>query len=100
MGSMASPETFCYRPGKFLAAEGAESEPWEGSTATRRPYLVILNQPLVRFDVFSRLWKQAGYRICADGGANRLYEVFEGALEGQRKDYVRRPAALEAVARG
>lgn len=83
MGSMASPETFQWHPAKFLT----ETEAW---TTQTQPSLLILNQPIAYFDAFVRLWKHAGYRVCADGGANRLYDLFEGELEGQRKHYVRR----------
>jgi hypothetical protein len=54
------------------------------------PSLLILNQPISDFTVFARLWKNTKYHICADGGANRLHDMFEGELEAQRADYVRR----------
>ena len=77
-------------PGLFLA-DGRLSD---GAGA---PDLLILNQPIASFDVFSRLWEHAGYRICADGGANRLYDLFEGKLEGLRGDYVRCGISLAAT---
>ncbi|KAF2713375.1 thiamine pyrophosphokinase [Pleomassaria siparia CBS 279.74] len=52
------------------------------------PDLLILNQPITSFAVFSRLWRHTNYRICADGGANRLYDMFNGALEAQRNNYL------------
>ncbi|KAF2639493.1 thiamine pyrophosphokinase [Massarina eburnea CBS 473.64] len=50
--------------------------------------LLILNQPITDFVVFAQLWKRTDYRICADGGANRLFDMFEGALGEQRGDYL------------
>jgi thiamine pyrophosphokinase len=69
-------------PAKFLA-ENAHPE-----KTSNPPDLLILNQPIAHFTAFSRLWKHTGYRICADGGANRLFDMFEGDLKGQREQYV------------
>ncbi|KAI7938011.1 hypothetical protein MJO28_014931 [Puccinia striiformis f. sp. tritici] len=46
----------------------------------KRTYLIILNTPIKinqeaePNQVFEELWKRSEYRICADGGANRLYD--------------------------
>lgn len=39
--------------------------------------LVVLNTPIARppSPVFRRLWELSSFRVCADGGANRLYEA-------------------------
>ncbi|CAG8724577.1 20336_t:CDS:2 [Rhizophagus irregularis] len=44
------------------------------------PYiLIILNQPIqYSNDIFHTLWENAYLRICADGGANHLYDEFKG----------------------
>lgn len=52
------------------------------------PDLLILNQPITHFAAFARLWKHTKYRVCADGGANRLFDMFEGGLEAQREHHV------------
>ena len=72
-------ETRDFLPGTFLA-DNHLSEHFVA------PDLVILNQPIADFHVFSRLWKHTKYRICADGGANRLYDMFVGELESGKYD--------------
>lgn len=37
--------------------------------------LIILNSPLCSYKRFARLYNNACYVICADGGANRLYDL-------------------------
>ncbi|EDR08454.1 thiamine pyrophosphokinase Thi80 [Laccaria bicolor S238N-H82] len=39
--------------------------------------LIILNQPFSAA-LFHRVWLSCEWRCCADGGANRLYDLFEG----------------------
>jgi thiamine pyrophosphokinase len=60
----------------------------ESSDVTDAHDLLILNQPISGFAVFARLWERSRYRLCADGGANRLYDMFRGELEAHRDDYV------------
>lgn len=38
--------------------------------------LIILNQPFSA-SLFDRLWNSSAWHCCADGGANRLYDLFE-----------------------
>ncbi|KAK6439652.1 thiamine pyrophosphokinase [Oleoguttula sp. CCFEE 5521] len=37
--------------------------------------LIILNSPLTDYETFKRLYSRASMVICADGGANRLYDL-------------------------
>jgi len=37
--------------------------------------LIILNSPLEDFDYVNTLYNHASYRLCADGGANRLHDL-------------------------
>lgn len=48
------------------------------STSEASQSLIILNQPITRRDIFEKLWNNCDYRICADGGANRLYDLLDG----------------------
>jgi thiamine pyrophosphokinase len=56
-----------FRPADFLAT--AHSNPGA--------YLIILHVPIQKFEVFRRVWAHSTYRICADGGANRLHDLFD-----------------------
>ncbi|KAK9456506.1 thiamine pyrophosphokinase [Dipodascopsis uninucleata] len=60
------------------------------SAKGKEPYaLVILNQPIGELEVFKRVWRNASIRVCADGGANRLYESLEESERSQFKpDFV------------
>ncbi|KAF2028346.1 thiamine pyrophosphokinase [Setomelanomma holmii] len=69
-------------PARFLLEN---SHPEASATS---PDLLILNQPITHFDAFARLWKHTSYRLCADGGANRLFDMFEGDLIVQREHYL------------
>lgn len=42
-----------------------------------RSVLLILNQRINVSTLFLKLWGQVKLRVCADGGANRLYEFFK-----------------------
>lgn len=37
--------------------------------------MIILNQPITRLDTLRRAWAASSVRLCADGGANRLYDA-------------------------
>uniref|UniRef100_A0A0D9WFQ7 Thiamine pyrophosphokinase n=1 Tax=Leersia perrieri TaxID=77586 RepID=A0A0D9WFQ7_9ORYZ len=50
--------------------------------------LLVLNQRLPRFAPL--LWDRARVRVCADGGANRLFDDMPELLPGQDPDEVRR----------
>lgn len=86
---MGAPETCELDPTIFLAA-GDHPE-----KSANPPDLLILNQPITDFATFSRLWRHTNYRICADGGANRLHDMFEGDLERHKDEYVSEQTALQ-----
>ena len=71
-----------FTPANFLG----ESTLPAGSTT---PDLLILNQPIANFEVFERLWRHTKFRICADGGANRLYDMFDADCKNARINFVR-----------
>ncbi|KAF9150089.1 hypothetical protein BG015_008093 [Linnemannia schmuckeri] len=54
--------------------------------------LIILNQPiLIHRTLFNNVWQNATYRFCADGGANRLYDLLKTDEERAKflPDYIR-----------
>jgi uncharacterized Rossmann fold enzyme len=55
------------------------------STVPRVSCLIIINSPSVDFNIVEKLWKHTDIKICADGGANRL---FTGIKHDQRKDFI------------
>ncbi|KAI9141511.1 thiamine pyrophosphokinase [Paraphysoderma sedebokerense] len=57
------------------------------SPRTAQFALIILNQPLFGLEnsVFENLWIHATWRICADGGANRLYDAFQSKPNLQKR---------------
>lgn len=79
---MMGQEPLEYFPARFL------SNVAHPEIQDHAPDLLILNQPISHFDTFARLWKQTSYRLCADGGANRLFDMFESGIEDQREKYV------------
>lgn len=48
--------------------------------------LIILNSPLEDLDYFRRLYTYASYVVCADGGANRLYDLLTFAFSDHAWD--------------
>ncbi|TEB34656.1 thiamine pyrophosphokinase Thi80 [Coprinellus micaceus] len=50
-------------------------DPDESLQLDRPHALIVLNQPFT-FPLLQRLWKSTGWRCCADGGGNRLYDLF------------------------
>lgn len=50
--------------------------------------LIILNQPIVSFAILQHTWKNTSYRICADGGANRLHDAVEQVDRSLKTQYV------------
>jgi len=65
-----------YRPGAFLQPHNASPS----------AYLIILNAPIQNPAVLQRLWTNSSFRMCADGGANRLHDVSSGGRKGRPRD--------------
>ncbi|EKG13427.1 Riboflavin kinase domain bacterial/eukaryotic [Macrophomina phaseolina MS6] len=73
-----------FAPARFLQqpAAGMQQGPAQDQHQEQgwrqKPALLILNQPVASLDLLQRLWAHTSYRLCADGGANRLYDTFDG----------------------
>jgi hypothetical protein len=62
-----------------------------------KPALIILNQPIADTKILDRLWSHTSYRLCADGGANQLHDLFVQNNPSQLDQYVRRLAAFASA---
>ncbi|KAI8821105.1 thiamine pyrophosphokinase [Fimicolochytrium jonesii] len=70
----STPQQWC--ASKYLIAQDA---PFDA-------VLIVLNQPIGAKEAFWRIWKNTAAHVCADGGANRLYDAFVD--EGERSKYI------------
>lgn len=71
---------------------GREKDAAETSCAAEKPRevaLIVLNSGYVNRHVFDRIWKRANYKICADGGANYLYDMSSAARERRIPDAIK-----------
>jgi thiamine pyrophosphokinase len=93
---MSVAETTCFVPGRFLVKGKGESDHPDDSN---KPDLLILNQPIASLDVLAKLWKHSRYRLCADGGANRLFDLLRGESEHLRDNFVRADSVVTAINR-
>jgi thiamine pyrophosphokinase len=50
--------------------------------------LVILNRPLANVEALATIWENTVYRVCADGGANRLYDVLSSEIDSKSSTFV------------
>ncbi|KAI9692739.1 MAG: hypothetical protein M1820_009411 [Bogoriella megaspora] len=51
-----------------------------GSFGASRPILLILNTPLPDYETLKPLWENSSFRMCVDGGANKLHDLLPKAL--------------------
>lgn len=74
-----STNTMKLHKNEFLM-KGVSKETFSSSYA-----IIFLNSESTTADYIHRLWNQAAFRICADGGANRLHDSLS---QKDRKDYL------------
>lgn len=87
-----------FAPARFLQ-QGPSQDQHQEQDWRRKPALLILNQPVASIDLLQRLWAHTGYRLCADGGANRLYDTFDALddADARRQEFVRRQTVIRAA---
>ncbi|KFH65600.1 thiamine pyrophosphokinase [Podila verticillata NRRL 6337] len=79
-------------PSKCLESPEVYGEYASNAPNQGRFALIILNQPiLIQRHLFENVWRNATYRICADGGANRLHDLMKTEEERAKflPDFVR-----------
>lgn len=60
-------------------------DPLSGKESPGKHYaIIILNQPITHKDTFFRVWDSSSLRLCADGGANRLFDLFSSAVQRKK----------------
>lgn len=72
-------------PAKYLEIQPEEQEDGAldgNKDSNPKAALIILNSPLTDLEYFARLYSHASFRVCADGGANRLHDLLAPELPG------------------
>jgi len=87
---MASDTSTPFKPLDFLELVPKKQD----KDLIARTSLLILNQPINGIDFLKRVWSNSSWRVCADGGANRLYDLFTSWETTLRGAYVGRSFAL------
>ncbi|THH09650.1 hypothetical protein EW146_g8628 [Bondarzewia mesenterica] len=66
-----------------------QTEAYIESGSKKARALIILNQPFSE-TLLQRLWQSTSWHCCADGGANRLFDLFSSREDGefQRADFI------------
>lgn len=82
--NMANLPLVHHHPATIFSASQALGQPSPPPPApTPNRILIILNQPISSIEQLAQIWDTCEVVICADGGANRLYQLFE------KKTYLR-----------
>jgi thiamine pyrophosphokinase len=65
------------RPTQYLTPPTQKENGHPSTTTTPRDAiaLIILNSPISDYPLFNRLYNHSSYTLCADGGADRLYNL-------------------------
>lgn len=91
MGSEKSDKTIL-RPTQYLTTSTEKQNGHLEHTPRDDIALIILNSPIEEFGYFKRLYDHASYILCADGGANRLYDLITSTYSDLAYDTALRKA--------
>ncbi|KAF9161011.1 cAMP-dependent protein kinase subunit [Actinomortierella ambigua] len=77
--------TLTLEPSRCLQPPEVYTRACQAAGLPGRYALIVLNQPiLLERSLFENAWNNATYRYCADGGANRLYDLLQTDEERER----------------
>ncbi|KAH0612539.1 uncharacterized protein H6S33_008919 [Morchella sextelata] len=68
MGSSPSKRSTVWDPARYIDPAREDDRPFA---------LLILNQEISDLELFGNIWANSSFRVCADGGANRLYTALQ-----------------------
>ena len=85
------------QPTKYLQTTKSKENGKPGASNGKDAALIILNSPLKDFEYFQRLYDNASFVVCADAGANRLYELLTRHFSDLAWDTALRKAAPNAI---
>ncbi|KAF2221075.1 thiamine pyrophosphokinase [Elsinoe ampelina] len=81
---MAEQSRGILRPLDFLRSASVSIE---GPTE-KHAGLVVLNSPISHADLVKQIWPNTSYRVCADGGANRVYSILSSQQKSLLETYL------------
>lgn len=63
---------------------------FSGAALSSDRHLLILNQPIPSFEILTKMWNSCNLKVCADGGANRLFQTFTSVTDRikYKPDYI------------
>lgn len=86
------PNTTTLWPTQYLEAPSTKENGHLANISRDDIALIILNSPIEDFEYFERLYSHASYTLCADGGANRLYDLLTSTYSDYAWDTALRKA--------
>jgi len=85
------------RPTQYLEAPTRQENGHLEDVSRDDIALIILNSPIEDFEYFKRLYSHASYVLCADGGADRLYNLMTSTYSDLAWDTALRKALPTAI---
>lgn len=89
--------TTTLRPTQYLTAPKQKENGHVEDISRDDIALIILNSPIEDFEYFDRLYNHASYTLCADGGADRLYNLMTKSHPDLAQDIALRKALPSTI---